>query len=229
MYSTDSVNEAFIEAATEQRMYRFDLSNILIKRFEFKKYLEIGIFHPVHCFDKIEAEIKHSVDPGIENPDNPAMYKLTSDDFFEQLESGLLDLPSDYKWDVIFIDGLHISTQVLKDVNNSLNHLSENGYIVLHDCNPPHIFFQREDYYLDGVQFPWNGTVWKVPYYLRCHRDDLKVGVIKTDWGLGIIRKQKSQTISFDNPFFEYKRMEENRERDLGLFEVDQLDNWLSS
>jgi hypothetical protein len=225
----EEINSSLVRYASEQKMHRFDLSNKLIKKFGFKKYLEIGIFHPVHCFDKIEAEIKHSVDPGVENPDNPAMYKLTSDEFFKQLESGMLDLPPDYKWDVIFIDGLHISTQVLDDVNNALRHLSEDGYIVLHDCNPPHIFFQREDYFIDGIQFAWNGTVWKVPYYLRCHREDLKVCVIDTDWGLGIIKKQNSQTIPFDNPFFEYRKMEKNRESDLGLIQIDQLDDWLSS
>jgi hypothetical protein len=210
-------------------MYRFDLINHLIGKFGFKNYLEIGVFEPQNCFDVINAEVKHGVDPGIENPINPVKYKFTSDDFFRKLESGELDLPADYKWDIIFIDGLHISTQVLKDVNNSLNHLTENGYIILHDCNPPHIFYQREDYLVDGKYTNWTGTVWKVPYYLRCHRDDLKVGVMDSDWGLGIIRRQKSDLISFDNPFFEYNQMSLNRNKDLGLFGLDELETWLLS
>lgn len=209
-------------------MYRYDVINFIIGKFGFKKYLEIGVFRPEFCFDLICAEEKMGVDPGIEYPDNPVKYKMTSDEFFSRLHRGELDLPADYKWDVIFIDGLHISHQVLKDVNNSLNHLSEGGYIILHDCNPPTAWHQREDYFIDGSFKPWNGTVWKVIYYLRSQREDLKIGVADTDWGMGIITKGNSELIPFDNPFFEYNKMRLDRERNLGLFPVSDLETWLS-
>ena len=114
-------------------MQRYDIINELIGKFNYKTYLEIGVRNPDDCFNIINCETKHSVDPGYESPDSKVDYKFTSDDFFALLESKELNLSPTYKWDVIFIDGLHISTQVEKDIKNSLNHLSENGVIILHD------------------------------------------------------------------------------------------------
>ena len=105
-------------------MYRFDIINKLIKENNFKNYLEIGVCDPRECFDKIECENKDSVDPGVEFEENPVKYKMTSDEFFAQLKD---DHP---KYDVIFIDGLHLSWQVKKDIENSVKHLSDNGFFM---------------------------------------------------------------------------------------------------
>lgn len=208
-------------------VYRYDLINKVVKKFGFKNYLEIGVFFPEDCFDKIEVENKDGVDPGVENPKNPVKYQMESDSFFERLEDGLLDLPADHKWDLIFIDGLHTADQVLKDIENSLNHLNDGGYIMLHDCNPPTYLHQREDYLWEGKYLPWNGTVWKALYYLRTHRRDLKVGVVNTDWGVGIIRRESTAEIPMHNLFYEYNKMAANRRRDLGLIEVSEFDSWI--
>ena len=146
------------------------ITNKIIEDNNFKKYLEIGVRRPEDCFDRIKVEVKHSVDPGFENESNDVTYPYTSDDFFNRLEWGKLDLDVNHSWDVIFIDGLHISYQVERDVLNSLLHLSENGFILLHDCNPflYEYNYERviEDYWGQG----WNGTVWKVIYKLLCFR-----------------------------------------------------------
>lgn len=210
-------------------MYRFDLINYLIDKYNFKSYLEIGVCNPENCFNLINSENKISVDPGVEYQQNPVDYQMTSDEFFSKLDSNQLNLHPDTKWDLIFIDGLHISTQVQKDILNSLNHLSWNGFIVLHDCNPPDIFMAREDYYVNGQQRPWNGTTWKAIYWLRTHRNDLKVCTLDTDWGLGIVTRGKSDLIDFDNPFYEYNKMSQNRIKDLNLIQVRELENWLQN
>ena len=206
-------------------VYRYDLINQLIKKFGFKNYLEIGVSDPSECFDNVICENKMGVDPGLEFPDNPVKYPMTSDNFFLQLENGKLDLDPGFRWDIIFIDGLHISTQVMKDVINSLYHLNPNGYILLHDCNPETYFMQREDYYIDGVQHPWNGTVWKVIYNLRATRDDLQVCTVNTDWGVGVIRRGNFNPIKFENPFYEYNQMSNSRRRDLGIIEVHEFEH----
>jgi hypothetical protein len=210
-------------------MLRYDIINHLIKENDFKSYLEIGVFDPTGCFDLIQCENKEGVDPGVEYKENPVKYKMTSDQFFHFLDTNTLDKHPDFKWDVIFIDGLHISTQVMRDILNSLNHLSWNGYIVLHDCNPPSIHLAREDYYVDGKQQEWNGTVWKAIYWLRANRGDLKVQVVDTDWGVGIIKKEQSSTIPFDNPFYEYNQMCNNRKRDLGIISIDEFKSTYTS
>lgn len=211
-------------------MLRYEIINSIIQQNGFKKYLEIGVCDPSVCFDKIICESKDSVDPGVEYAVNPVTYPFTSDEFFKLLGNGELDKIYDYKWDVIFIDGLHISDQVLRDVVNSLQHLNPNGYILLHDCNPPDIFHAREDYYVNGQQRPWNGTVWKALYYLRAN-SDLDICTVNTDWGVGIVRHQKvgesRPEVDFTNNFYEYNAMAANRKAHLGLIEVSELQDWL--
>jgi hypothetical protein len=55
---------------------------------------------------------------------------MSSDDFFAQ-DHGL------ERYDLIFIDGLHEEDQCLRDLDNSLQRLSEEGFIIAHDVNPP--------------------------------------------------------------------------------------------
>lgn len=214
-------------------MQRYDIINKIIKQYGFKNYLEIGVCDPNICFNLIECENKDSVDPGVEFGANPVKYPYTSDDFFTKLNKGELDKPGDFKWDIVFIDGLHISEQVLKDINNAMQHLNPNGFILLHDCNPPEIFYAREDYKVNGEYRPWNGTVWKALYFTRTQEyyKHFNICTVNTDWGVGIMRSQPDNMrhlVPFSNMWFEYNKMAENRKRDLGLIEVEELDDWLN-
>jgi hypothetical protein len=212
-------------------MNRYDIINNLIKKYNYKTYLEIGVRDPKDCFNFIKCETKHSVDPGFEvklshfNIENNVDYQYTSDDFFKLLENKELNLSSIYKWDIIFIDGLHISTQVEKDIINSLNHLSENGTIVLHDCNPPDLWHAREDFIINGIAYAWNGTVWKSIYKLRATRPDLFVCTVDTDWGIGIIKRGQQQCCDFNNSFYEYREFEKNKKTYLNLITIDEFKN----
>lgn len=208
---------------------RIQVINTIISKYNFYNYLEIGVRFPEDCFNYINAINKRSVDPGYENPINPATYPFTSDDFFAKLENGYLDLSSDFKWDVIFVDGLHLSYQVEKDILNSLNHLSERGVIVLHDCNP----FMYEDNYTRliedfwGQGQPWNGTVWKTIYKLKTSRPDLNICTLDIDEGVGLIKRGNQELIPFDNPYFEYRIFQKNLQRNLNLLSPSELNNWL--
>ncbi|HVA47661.1 MAG TPA: class I SAM-dependent methyltransferase [Pirellulales bacterium] len=59
-----------------------------------------------------------------------------SDDFF-----GAFHAPGFF--DLVFIDGWLEHEQVYRDVTNSLEVLTANGTIVLHDCNPTTEAMQR--------------------------------------------------------------------------------------
>lgn len=210
---------------------RIDIINFLSNKFGAKNYLEIGVRNPWECFDHIICENKDSVDPGFENEENNVKYKYTSDEFFRLLEIGGLDKEKDFKWDLIFIDGLHTSYQVEIDIRNSLKHLSENGTIVLHDCNPPTEYHARADYHdwsttAGGL---WNGTVWKAVYKLRCFTPDVDVCVVDKDWGCGVVRRGSQELCAFDNPYFDYDVFRNNRARHLNLISSDELSEWLDS
>jgi hypothetical protein len=156
---------------------RYDLINHLIEKNKFLNYLEIGVFHGDNI-RLIKAIHKDGVDPGHEGVVAPEVtYPMVSDDFFELIKG------HDIKYDVIFIDGLHHKEQVDKDIENSLNHLVPNGYILLHDCNP--ISYEAQKVPRETVV--WNGDVWESIVKLRLNRSDLEIRVVDTDFGVGIV------------------------------------------
>tara|TARA_B100000287_G_scaffold253138_1_gene237846 strand:- start:13224 stop:13901 length:678 start_codon:yes stop_codon:yes gene_type:complete len=204
-------------------MKRHDIINSLISKYNLRNYLEIGVFIPEHNFNKIIAENKEGVEPGIEvdvrnnymdgvNPPTAKMNFVTSDDFFKSIEKSWWNEDTK-KYDIIFIDGLHLEEQVDKDIENCLKHLNDGGFIVLHDCNPENEFRVRpmEEFYKDGK--PWNGTVYKSIVKLRCSRDDLDIKVVDTDEGCGIIQVKNS-------------KLYEHREKvDINNIKYDLLEN----
>ena len=149
---------------------RKDVINYFVNKNNYNSYLEIGLYGAPRTFNNINCKIKNSVDP---NPAANAEYCTTSDEFFNDLEKNLLVIPSDFKWDIIFIDGDHYHETVDRDVPNALNHLSDGGTIVMHDCA-----------YGEGITpaNPRGTDVWKSWVKLRCTRPDLKMNVINIDW-----------------------------------------------
>lgn len=151
-------------------MKRWDIINSFIDKLGYTRYLEIGTAAGT-CFSKIKCKHKVGVDPK-----GRVGLKMTSDQFFKKNKE---------KFDIVFIDGLHIDKQVDKDIRNSLRCLRKNGTIILHDCNPPTWKHQA----VPRQQRAWNGTVWKSIVKLRVKNPNLHVLVIDTDWGCGVIRR----------------------------------------
>ena len=127
--------------------------------------------------------------------------RKTSDDFFEENVE---------KFDLIFIDGLHVYEQVKKDIINSINFLNREGVILVHDCLPDTIGKQAVPRY----KMQWNGDVWKAIVDLR-QRDDLEIHTCFVDQGIGIIKKQinssilkinkKTQDLKFSDFYYNHK------------------------
>lgn len=194
-------------------MLRYDIINYLIGRNDYKRYLEIGV-EGGDALRQIKAEVKHGVDPASKH----ATHHVTSDTFFTEL-------PEDEKYDIIFIDGLHVEDQVDRDIINSLNHLSPNGIIVVHDCNPPSAWHQRpyEEAKKNGCR-QWNGTVWRSMVKIRATRPDLEVRTVNTDWGCGLIRPSQNlpEELISDVPegdALTYDWLEKNKTKALNLID----------
>lgn len=184
---------------------RMDIINYLIKKNNYKKYLEIGVRNG-SCIAAIQIEHKDGVDPV---PSKYTNYQITSDDFFKQLDK-------DFKYDIIFIDGLHYDYQVYADILNALKHLEPNGIIICHDMNPPFEICQRKKVVVGS----WNGDSWKAFVQLRSERDDLEMCTIDTDWGLGVIKFGKQNKITIpENLNYEY--LDANRNTALNLISVE--------
>lgn len=167
-------------------MTRYDIINRIIENRGYKNYLEIGV-RDGECFKEVCCENKTGVDPAPTSSDTT--HVMTSDSFFSSLDP-------EQKFDIIFIDGLHLEHQVDKDIENSLNYLSEGGTIVLHDCNPPTKFHAEErPVFTAPANGNWNGTVYLSLVKLRLYRNDLKLVTVDTDWGVGILTRDASETI----------------------------------
>ncbi len=192
-------------------------------------YLEIGVRNPAINFDKIKSETKYSVDPGIEFLENPVDFKVTSDAFFDNLRKGE-GLDAKTLFDVIFIDGLHLADQVDRDIYNSLEFIKEDGFIVLHDCNPPTEWHAREthNYRISPAKNSWNGTTWKA--FVNCRsRQDIYSCTVDTDWGVGIISKQINfgAHSKIENPYFEFEIFLKNKKECLNLMSFEYLQDLL--
>ena len=105
--------------------------------------------------------------------------RMTSDKFFRDNKK---------KFDMIFLDGLHTYEQTIKDINNSLEFISDKGVIIIHDCLPKKIWNQI----VPRVYGHWNGDVWKAIVHSRTYNYADTYTCI-ADHGLGIIFKRKNK------------------------------------
>jgi hypothetical protein len=151
-------------------MNRTELLNLLIDRYQYISYLELGVdkgenFADIKLTDKVGVDIRR-----------PATFMMSTDEYFRTC---------DRKFDLIFIDADHEAEQAYRDFENSLQHLNDNGCIVFHDCLP-----QEEIHQLRRRQSnQWTGNVWKAFIRVR-QRADVNAFVLNADWGLGIVFKQ---------------------------------------
>lgn len=163
-------------------MSRTALINTLIVKFGYNSYVEIGVNDPCSNFDQIKCANKQGIDPV---PLRADIIGSTSDDYFEPLNL-------QYKFDLIFIDGLHQYEQVVRDINNSLDHLTPEGTIVCHDMLPKNEEMQR----VPRETGEWTGDCWKAWAHFRMSNKNLDMKVVNTDYGLGIIRRGRQKVFS---------------------------------
>jgi hypothetical protein len=236
-----------------EEVKRYDLIQKAIDHIKNKKekvnYLEIGVQTGL-CLFKIKADKKLAVDPQfrikitkrikayIKNLSNfnNEFFELTSDDFFEQKADYIKTIGG---LDVVFIDGLHLYEQVLKDIKNSLNYLNEGGIVLLHDCSP-----LSETAALRGMSSEevmatnppnwkgiWNGDVWKSIVVMRSERPDLKIIVFDCDHGIGMIKKGNAEgKLSFSSKEIEelkYADLDKDRSNLLNLKSPNNFKNYL--
>jgi len=190
-------------------MNRIDVINSLIQKYGLKKYCEIGV-QAGDCFSNVICEHKVGVDPDLSS--KATIFK-TSDEFFETL---------DEKFDIFWIDGLHHSEFVYRDILNALEHLNEGGFICCHDMLPTNKFMQEIPL---TSQCEWTGDCWRAFVKLRTERNDLQMNAINTDWGTSIIVKGSQELLVIDKPLEDltYEDFEQNKQQWLNVISVDEF------
>ena len=190
-------------------MNRIQIINSLIEKNNYESYLEIGVNTPAqpgYSHNSIKVKLKHGVDPNVDTT-----FKMESDIFFNTYIN--------QKYDIIFVDGLHLYEQAYRDIINSLNYLNEGGTIVVHDCNPIREITQRRERASDA----WHGDVWKAIVQLRIENPDIEINTVNTDEGCGIIKKGKQELLKINDGenFYDYNFLEKNREKAINLISIE--------
>jgi len=188
---------------------RYDIINKIIIKRNYTSYLEIGCFKD-ETFNQINIKKKIGVDPV-----SGGNLRMTSDQFF---------IENKEKFDLIFIDGLHVYEQVIKDIFNSIKVLKENGIILVHDCLPRKLWYQTPTRMSDT----WNGDVWKA--IVECRTlENIDTYTCLADEGIGVIKVQKNKNLlnlnlsNFKN--LRYKEYYKNRESLMNIISVEKLIN----
>ena len=188
---------------------RYDIINKIIIKRNYTSYLEIGCFKD-ETFNQINIKKKIGVDPV-----SGGNLRMTSDKFF---------IENKEKFDLIFIDGLHVYEQVIKDIFNSIKVLKENGIILVHDCLPRKLWYQTPTRMSDT----WNGDVWKA--IVECRTlENIDTYTCLADEGIGVIKVQKNNNLlnlnlsNFKN--LKYKEYYINRESLMNIISVEKLIN----
>ena len=189
-------------------MKRRHLLNILIDRYSYTSYLELGCRQDV-TFNSIDLTDKIGVDVEM-----GGTVRSTTDDFFSSCHR---------KFDLIFIDAFHEQSYVRRDFNNALEHLNDNGCIVMHDCLP---IEENEQTKCPTNGSMWLGDGWKVVVEIR-QRDDVDTVVVDSDHGMAIIFKQPNTAKLTEVPELNWENYVLYRDKLLRVIKINDLINLL--
>lgn len=197
------------EQAAPTHKVRKDISrasvvNQLTNLYPEARYLEIGVCEGA-TFDAVRAHRKVAVDPEFrfdhvarqrEQP-GTEYHQVTSDDYFASL------VGEDEQFDVIFLDGLHVYEQTLRDLMNALDHLQPRGVIVIDDTRPPTYlaslpdrdnFFKVREWLGGEIDKRWMGDVFKLVYFIDTFCPGLSYSTIANNHGQTVVwRKRRGE------------------------------------
>jgi hypothetical protein len=145
--------------------------NALARPMRAARYLEIGVskgltFLAVEIADKTGVDPKFAFDWQAHRSDDVRFHVGDSDGYFAQCTE---------KFDVVFLDGLHVFEQTFRDLCNALMVTHDRSLIVIDDTVPSDVYSSwphpREAHALrkqaGGKGLAWHGDVFKVVYVLH--------------------------------------------------------------
>jgi hypothetical protein len=196
------------------KLTRSQIINAFIKKYGYTSYLEIGVNTPAqpgYNWNNVNIELKHGVDPAEKAA---ATFKMPSDEFFAHHVN--------MKYDIVFVDGLHLFEQAYRDIVNSLKWLNDNGTIVVHDCNPTEEITQRRE----RASSAWHGDVWKAILKLRMEDPTISIFTIDADEGCTVIRKGSQELFKTSEPesvIYDFNFFDANRKEILNMKSVREF------
>jgi len=202
-------------------MSRLQIIQKLIDKINAQSYLEIGLGEG-DVFRSIKCPTKYGVDPQYGNFEYEKgtrceikpTHQMSSDEFFKQNKK---------TFDVIFIDGMHESEYIERDINNSLNALNDNGFVICHDMSPT----SKNMQIVPRIQSEWTGDCWKAWVKIRSTNPNINMFVVDTDYGCGVIQKGSQKLLDVQGQELTYENLDKNREEWLNLISIEEFLNKL--
>lgn len=192
-------------------MTRLEALNLMASALGARTYLEIGVQRGL-VFRVVNVAHKVGVDP---DPRSAASIHRTSNDYFADLDPAT-------RFDLIFIDGLHLAEQVEQDVANALKHLTPGGVIMLHDCSPPTKRSAERE--IDPAL--WCGDVWRAWVRIRAFMPS--TFTVDTDLGLGVISPTDPiRPVPEPHVYATWEDLDQHRQTALGLVPVPEFRRWV--
>ena len=133
-------------------------------------YLEIGCADNA-LFDAVMARRKVGVDPR-----QGGTHRMTSDAFFRS--------HAGERFDVVFVDGLHLYDQVRRDLDGALSVLKPDGWIAFHDMLPRDWL---EEHVPQIRTRGWTGDGWKLAFELLAS-PDVDFRLLAIDHGVLVVK-----------------------------------------
>lgn len=203
----------------EHILNRADMINMIAKKINAKSYLEIGV-QTGKTYRAVEVRDKTGVDPDPIWKD--PTHLMTSDQFFDQIDG-------DY--DIIFVDGLHHSEQVYKDIENAITRLRDGGVILVDDVAPLKRSWQTRE----PSDVHWCGDVWRG--WLETRIDNMEEFYTRTynvAFGIGIMTKEQGKNKGVSQSLEYIMRMKNNvcfedfKDNQKELLDFRSVENFIS-
>ncbi len=177
---------------------RHDVIQAILDLYPTPSYLEIGV-NQGETFNALAARRKVGVDPKFLFPVRNAVtplqttecFEMTSDAYFARPQSGAA------RFDVIFIDGLHVFEQALRDLMNAAAMLKPLGVIVVDDVIPNSYHASLPDLndtvtvrdFLGAAQpellrdGSWMGDAFKIPFFVQSFMQQYSYATVQENHG----------------------------------------------
>lgn len=167
-------------------------------------YLEVGVFK-AETFGAIRAARRVAVDPSFAEGvlarhgslPGVEMHEVTSDAYF----GGLI---GDSTFDVIYLDGLHVVEQTLRDLLSAILVLREGGLIVIDDVLPDSYHASLPSQRtanavrraIGGKSHHWMGDVYRLTYFIDSFLQQFSYRMVADNHGQLVLWRKRREAVT---------------------------------
>lgn len=188
-----------------RRLARHAVLRRIAALYDEPRYLEVGVnrgttFHRVPATSKVAVDPVFDFDVAERQAAHPeaSYHQVTSDEYFATV------VAPDQQFDLIYLDGLHVVEQTLRDLMNALHHLAPQGVIVIDDTHPPTYLASlpdRQNYFRvrrwlgDDDKLAWMGDVYRLVYFIETFCPHLSYATIANNHGQTVVWRARRTTV----------------------------------